>query len=125
MKIFLLSLFIFSLLFYTDAYADCSAMPDKSIEVKIDKISSPVFDGSGNEVKGCLLHAEGQVIGYTQEDNLCHSTLGSSYKVRLSYGCCDTGPDFGDLECIVRSKLLLGISPAHGNGVVVHSVKHQ
>lgn len=123
MKVFILALF--STLFIPDAYASCSGRADKETEVKIDKISLPLYDASGKEFKGCLLHAKGKVFGYTQEDNLCHSALNSSIKVRLSYGCCDTGPDAGDVECIVRSKPLLGIGSVHGNGVVVHSVKPQ
>ena len=111
----LLSLFVF-----TNANADCMNSPDKQIEAKIDKISLPVYDAKGSEVKGCILHSNGKVLGYADEDRLCLSRVGSNIKVRLSYGCCDTGPDFGDAECVIRTKAPFGVGSTHGNGVAVH-----
>ena len=125
MKALLLSLFGVGALFFTNAYADCLYTPAKQADVKIDRISAPVFDAQGNELKGCLLLTEGKVLGYTIEDNLCRSALGSSHTVRLSYGCCDTGGDFGDVECIVRSKPSSGMGSAHGNGMWVNAVTPQ
>lgn len=119
MRVFLFSLC--SLFIMTSAYADCMSGPDRQTEVKIDKISSPVYDPIGSKVNGCILHSKGKVLGYTREARLCQSAVGSNLKVRLSYGCCDTGPDAGEIACIIRSKPSLGISQAHGNGVTIYS----
>lgn len=119
MRAFLLS--SIGVLIFTSAHADCAAIPDKRIQTGIDKVSAPVYDARGREFKGCILHAKGKVLGYATEDSLCHGPLGGNRQLRLSYGCCDTGPDFGDAECIVRSKPLPSIGAAHGNGVTVHS----
>ena len=108
------------MLFATHAYADCVSVPDKQTQVNIDKVSSPVFDASGNELKGCLLHSDGKILGYSKDEGICHMAPTKNANVRLSYGCCDTGPDSGDVECIVRSKSFLGIGAAHGNGVIVN-----
>lgn len=110
------------LLVFTNANADCRRIPDKQVQVKIDKISAPLFNGKGAPVKGCILHNNGEVLGYTQEEKLCHTRIGDKLALRLSYGCCDTGPNFGDVECIVRSKAKFVFDVAHGNGIVVHSV---
>src|SRR5688572_15414423 len=96
------------------AHADCVAVPDQYAEVTISTISAPVYNAEGYELKGCLLHAEGKVLGYATEQGLCQSQPGRSVKVRLSHGCCDTGPDSGDVECIARSKPRVGFG-AHGN----------
>jgi hypothetical protein len=116
---FLISL-LSTMLFVAHAYADCVVVPDKQAQVNIDKISAPVFDASGNELKGCLLHSDGKILGYSKNNGICHMVPTKNVSVRLSYGCCDTGPDDGDIECIVRSKSLLGIGAAHGNGVIVN-----
>lgn len=112
---------LWGVLIFTNANADCRRVPDKQVQVKIDKISAPLFNGKGAPVKGCILHTNGRVLGYTQEEKLCHTRVGNNLALRLSYGCCDTGPNFGDVECIVRSKAALVFDVAHGNGVVVHS----
>lgn len=117
MRIFFLS--SLGLLIAANAYADCAPRPGKQTDAKIDKISLPVFDAKGRKYPGCILHSDGKVLGYAREDKLCRTAPGSRLKLRLSYGCCDTGPDSGDLECIIRSKPFLGIDPAHGNGVIV------
>jgi hypothetical protein len=109
-----------AMLFAAPAYADCASIPDKQTKVKIDKITSPVFDANGNELRGCLIHSKGKVLGYSKDDSLCSIVSSQNFNVRLSYGCCDTGPDSGDIECIVRSKPFLGIGSAHGNGTTVN-----
>jgi hypothetical protein len=118
-RIFGLSLL--GVLAFTSAHADCMKRADKQTEAKIDGISAPVYDGRGNKVEGCILHTAGKVLGYARNKTLCSGRAGSTVKVRLSFGCCDTGPDFGDVECIVRSRPSLGIGALHGNGVWVQS----
>lgn len=119
MRIYLAS--VLGLFVYSGAQANCIYRQDKISRVKFDEINAPLYDARGIAVPGCLLHGRGKVLGYAREDRLCSSRTGKTVKVRLSYGCCDTGPDQGDLECIVRTKPSSGASPAHGNGVVVHS----
>jgi len=92
--------------------------PPRQLSARLDHVSTRVFDGKQREVKGCILHSDGKVLGYANDNRLCRAPPGKTIKVLVSHGCCDTGPDFGDLECIVRSK---GALPAHGNGVIVHS----
>jgi hypothetical protein len=116
------ALCLISLLAYTNAHADCSRIPDKQTEAKIDGISAPIFDARGNKVKGCILHTAGKVLGYATSDKLCSSRIGSILKVRLSYGCCDTGPNFGDVECIVRTRPPFGMG-THGNGIWVQAAQ--
>ncbi len=111
-----------SLLRVTPAHADCAGTPDQQVNITIDAISAPVYDATGHEFKGCLLHAGGQVVGYAKEDKLCNTPLGSNIKLRLSYGCCDTGPNSGDVECVIRSKPQGKEAPAHGNGAIAHSI---
>jgi hypothetical protein len=117
-------LLFLGMLIVTPAYANCVNVPDREILININKISAPVFDAGGKELKGCLLHSAGKVLGYSRDNRLC-SAPAQNVKVRLYSGCCDTGPDFGDVECIVRSASFLGsgIGAAHGNGIIVNSAK--
>lgn len=115
MRIFLSGLFC--MVFFADAYADCGGDRYNTAEVTLEQISAPLTDAKGKVYNGCLLHAGGNVLGYAREDALCHAAPGQKVKVVLAHdGCCDTGPDNGDLECIVRS------GAAHGNGMSVYSV---
>jgi hypothetical protein len=107
-----------SFVVFEPAYGDCVNPPPRQIQARLDNVSTPVFDGNKHEIRGCILHSEGRVLGYTNENRLCHAPMGKTLKILVTRGCCDTGPDFGDVECIVRSK---GAHPAHGNGVTVHS----
>ena len=122
MKYFVL---LFTMLHVSGAYARCLPYPDKEIQVKLEKVSAPVYDSAGETLKGCLLHADGKLLGYSVQEALCQSPVDVTLNVSLFYGCCDTGPDSGDVECIVRSGSLFGIGSVHGNGVVVRSVKTQ
>ncbi len=110
--------FAFLLLSAAPAYADCAGRPDTQTHITLERVSTPVYDAAGNAFKGCLLHANGEILGYAVEAPLCQTAPGTPLDVRLSYGCCDTGPNSGDSECIIRSH---ENPPAHGNGVVVHA----
>lgn len=111
---------LFSILFTANALADCSVPADRYMSVNISEISSPVFDYEGNELKGCLVHADEDILGYATESQLCNAKSGSESKIRLSYGCCDTGRNSGEAACLVRAKNWFGIESAHGNGVSVY-----
>lgn len=117
MKFFVLILLV---LFGADtAFASCMPSPDETKTVTLEKIDAPVFDGSGGEYeKACILHASGAVLGFSSSPALCQHALGKEITVILSRGCCDTGPDSGDAECVARSKPAYGTA-AHSNGIVV------
>lgn len=100
------------------AHAGCMAVPDKVLEVTIDGVIAPVYTADGAVQKGCLLRSDKKTLGYTTSDMLCKAE-GTRAKVKLSHGCCDTGPDSGDIECVVRSRSILGLGSTHGNGIWV------
>ncbi len=117
MKFLILALlFLFCV---STAHASCMPSPDETKTVTLEKIDAPVFDGNGSEFKkGCILHAGGAVLGYASDPALCQHPLGKEIPVILSRGCCDTGPDSGDAECVARSKPNKGVA-AHSNGISV------
>lgn len=100
-----------------EAQASCVGGSDQSITAAIDKAHAPVSDGSGYAQPGCILESDGKVLGYTSYNYLCHLPAGEKVDLRLSYGCCDSGPDSGDLVCTVRVKKVGGLISVHGNGV--------
>ena len=103
----------------SNAYADCIITPNARKSVKIDAISAPLYDAQGKRYKGCLLQAQGKILGYAKDERLCKTALNATIMVELTYGCCDTGPDSGDLECTLRTKSGLMRPSVHGNGVTV------
>ncbi|MFN5351896.1 MAG: hypothetical protein ACK5BE_04705 [Alphaproteobacteria bacterium] len=115
MKFFTLLLLV--MFFTTKSYASCVPKPGKEIQVNIDKSYSPIFDGSGIKQPGCILQSDGKVLGYTSYNYLCNLPSNEKVNLALSYDCCDTGPDSGDLLCTVRAKGVLGIASIHANGV--------
>lgn len=118
MRVLFLSLV--GLLVAGSASADCSYVPKRRVEVKIDTISAPVFDAKGKRQDGCLLSAGGDVLGYATEDKLCHATPGETVKVVLKpIGCCDTGRGTGDFTCAIRAGS--GATTVYGNGMGVSS----
>ena len=121
-KIFLLTLL--GLLAFSNAFADCAAVPEKRVEVKIDNVSAPVFDAKGKYQEGCILSSGGEVLGYATEDRLCHLPSGQTIKVSLfQAGCCDTGTgDGGDFTCVIRAWSFAGMQTVYGNGVIVQTV---
>lgn len=124
MKSALIALSVF-MSFINNTYADCVLMPDKQVTVNIEKSYSPVFDGRGEQHSGCILQGNGDVLGYTRDESLCSITANEKVTLNLSNGCCDTGPDDGDLECTVRSKgsWWLNTVSIHGNGTLVKLAK--
>ena len=119
MRVLFLSLV--GLLVAGSATADCVFGPDTRIRVKIDTISAPVFDAKGNREDGCILSADGKVLGYATEDRLCHMTPGGTVTVSLgAIGCCDTGTGpGGDFGCVIRAQS--GATTVYGNGMGVSS----
>lgn len=113
-----ISLLMAAVVFFHTAAAEasCGGSPDINKRVVIEKIEAPVFNGGGEELIGCLLHAKGTVLGYSTDVALCTGALGKKRAVTLSRGCCDTGSDFGDAECVARPKT----GTARANGMRVH-----
>lgn len=99
------------------AFPSAEQNPIKS--VTIDKSYAPVYDGGGKKHPGCIIKSNDEILGYTSYNYLCNLPANEKINVKLSYGCCDTGSDQGDLVCTVRAKGLLGITSVHGNGVGV------
>ncbi|NDF12586.1 MAG: hypothetical protein EB060_07245 [Proteobacteria bacterium] len=114
------SILFVSLFFAAAAHADCALVQDNFDEIRVDNIFLPLYDAMDMPVKGCLVQSNGKVVGYSTDEGLCKTPLGTMVKIRLTYGCCDTGLDSGGTECVVRSKSPLGVESAHGNGVILH-----
>jgi len=109
-------------LFASNAFADCEGWLDTVVDAKIDKVSAPVYDPQGKLQAGCILSADGKVLGYASEDSLCRLTPGRTFRVHLvQSGCCDTGPGPGaDFTCGLRARS--SAETVYGNGLTVQSV---
>ncbi len=117
MKIYIAILL--SILPLTEANARCVPVPSRSAKVTLNGIYAPLYDAGGVAVAGCILRADKKVLGFTREAALCNARSGSSMNVKLFHGCCDSGPDSGEIACVVRTQSSGGSNPVHGNGVVV------
>ena len=102
--------------------ASCMATsPPPIIELQIEKAVGPVFDYEGKQYPGCLLLSAGRVDGYSNENSLCQRQYPRKLKLQMNYGCCDTGPNYGELVCILRTDN--GKQVFHANGVFLSTPK--
>lgn len=106
------------------AMADCAMLTEpKPFTTTIKNAYSPVVDGDGMRQPGCIVETANGQTGYMPYDYICKLPSDQSIELQPGYGCCDTGPDSGDLTCTVRVNRLGGLSKIRANGLSLSPTK--
>jgi hypothetical protein len=82
-----------------------------------------VSDGSGVRQPGCIVETANGRLGYVAYDYICKMPNTEQVELQPKYGCCDTGPDSGDLVCTVRANQWGGLSKIRAAGLGLSPVK--
>lgn len=106
------------------AMANCAVMAEPNpFTTTIKNAYAPVVDGSGMRQPGCIVETANGQTGYVSYDYICKLPADQSVELQPGYGCCDTGPDSGDLTCTVRVNRLGGLSKIRANGLGLSPTK--
>jgi hypothetical protein len=106
------------------ASAECfEASSPKPFSTTIKKAHTPVSDGSGVRQPGCIVETANGRLGYVAYDYICKMPNTEQVELQPKYGCCDTGPDSGDLVCTVRANQWGGLSKIRAAGLGLSPVK--
>lgn len=124
MRILVLLMLAATALLSVQAMANCVMMNEpKPFTTTIKNAYAPVFDGGGMRQPGCIVETANGQTGYVSYDYICKLAADQSVELRPDYGCCDTGPNSGDLTCTVRVNRLGGLSKIRANGLGLSPTK--